>query len=473
VQQDIQTVNDQNIDLTITSNVDGKVSLDTTKNDDVTHTTAEHIGNNKFHPKQLIRITSTMKAVNPEKAENVNLSSTGNIDGTVSSNTVKNDEVPNTTSQRKGKANPSPKHFTRMTSALKAVKKFKASRKISAHNRKPPSGYVDSRKLLKLSPTADYGCDARIMRNRSHSMHEAKRDMVILRTEREAVKKERKRGIVLYFRNHFIKLFQTTSRLSRKQPPAIARSKSTFLVELGVKAKRRKKMKGDEGRDTVKAEKIRAFYEEKAKCFSPIFLFNSRWLFLTSVELIILFNCVWMSLLVTNYAVMTETSPNEAQWATLLAIVFAVLVPILGLAVRKSAMIAAITELDLEAFDKVLTMTEEADELVGELSQKLNDRIEELQMDDDRSRTQIITDLFNEIDLDGSGQITKIEFSRLLHRVGISFSDAKMLNLYYAIDTDKGGSISIAEFNSVVFGISGDKSEGLELTSQIPTSAIQ
>jgi len=396
VQQDIQTVNDQNIDLTITSNVDGKVSPNTTKNDCDSNATV----------------------------------------------------------------------------VLKAVKIFKSQKNNKINDDRVFSRGGSGGKFLRISSCIGDECETRIMRSRSKSFEAAQATMVTLRIQREAAKKERKRGVIRRIETVFLNAFLTISKLFYKRPEIT--TKPTFLPALRSTSKRlQTKRKGDQGMDSESANKIRAFYEEKAKCFSPIFLFNSRWLFLTSVELIIQFNCVWMSLLVTNYAVMMETSPNETQWATLLAIVFAVLVPILGLAVRKSAMIAAITELDLEAFDKVLTMTEEADELVGELSQKLNDRIEELQMDDDRSRTQIITDLFNEIDLDGSGQITKIEFSRLLHRVGISFSDAKMLNLYYAIDTDKGGSISIAEFNSVVFGISGDKSEGLELTSQIPTSAIQ
>eukprot|EP00607_Mallomonas_marina_P004946 CAMPEP_0182438822 /NCGR_PEP_ID=MMETSP1167-20130531/86043_1 /TAXON_ID=2988 /ORGANISM="Mallomonas Sp, Strain CCMP3275" /LENGTH=570 /DNA_ID=CAMNT_0024632349 /DNA_START=857 /DNA_END=2569 /DNA_ORIENTATION=- len=193
---------------------------------------------------------------------------------------------------------------------------------------------------------------------------------------------------------------------------------------------------------------------EKNHEFNNIYTFckfNTKSIFFNLIEFSMMLNCLWLAMWATNYITLAKNAESdEAFWQCLLIVPFIVIMPLLGYVVKASAKLMAITTLNMDASAKVLEMAEEVELLLNELRAKLKSQIDVLA--DKRSHTEIITDLFNEVDLDGSGQITKVEFRHLLLVLNLHFSNQKLNHLFYAVDRDKSGSITVEEFREIMFG---------------------
>ena len=61
-----------------------------------------------------------------------------------------------------------------------------------------------------------------------------------------------------------------------------------------------------------------------------------------------------------------------------------------------------------------------------------------------------IQDLFNEIDLDGSGEIDKYEFNEALVKLGVKLKPREIANLVAEVDKDGSGTISFPEFMQMI-----------------------
>lgn len=95
----------------------------------------------------------------------------------------------------------------------------------------------------------------------------------------------------------------------------------------------------------------------------------------------------------------------------------------------------------------VLEEMDERVDLIGELRKKLLAHIGEHEM----KGHQIVSDIFNEIDRDGSGAISPDETRDLLAALDLHYSDEKYRRLYKAIDRHLNGSASLAVLQGVMF----------------------
>eukprot|EP01041_Mallomonas_annulata_P003493 gene3493-6953_t len=190
----------------------------------------------------------------------------------------------------------------------------------------------------------------------------------------------------------------------------------------------------------VVTENFMVTRKTKAETFADIYFLGNENIFMRTVELTIMLNCMWLSLWATNYITLANQSSNAVLW----------MMPVLGLVVKTSAKLVAITKFDLEVFSKVLETAEETTLLVKELRHKIITQT--AQLVGGRSQKELIDELFREIDIDGSGSISKIEFRRFLRVLDLNFSKNKFNHLFQAIDQDKDGLISILEYKNMVFG---------------------
>lgn len=95
----------------------------------------------------------------------------------------------------------------------------------------------------------------------------------------------------------------------------------------------------------------------------------------------------------------------------------------------------------------VLEEMDERVDLIGELRKKLLAHIGEHEM----KGHKIVSDIFNEIDRDGSGVISPDETRDLLAALDLHYSDEKYRRLYKAIDRHLNGSVSLAVLQGVMF----------------------
>eukprot|EP01041_Mallomonas_annulata_P003494 gene3494-6955_t len=202
--------------------------------------------------------------------------------------------------------------------------------------------------------------------------------------------------------------------------------------------------------------------------FADIFLFRSKKLFLRTVETTVMLNCMWLALWATNYATLAhETGPDEMQWHLLILIPVIIVMPILSMVVKTSAKLVAITSFDHDAFGQVLETAEEVTLLLRDLRESVLSKVA-LITDENRTPEEIIQELFDDIDMDGSGELTRLELRRFLRLLDVDFSNFKYNSIFNAIDQNKDGSISIDEFNKLLFGEEDeDEIEAMQKLTQL------
>ena len=89
--------------------------------------------------------------------------------------------------------------------------------------------------------------------------------------------------------------------------------------------------------------------------------------------------------------------------------------------------------------DEVLKEMEETDTLVEELRLKIMHKaLRNGDMLDANGKKKFISELFSEIDKDGSGHIDKDEFRALLRRLHLTFTDKRFTLLFRALDGPDG-----------------------------------
>lgn len=140
--------------------------------------------------------------------------------------------------------------------------------------------------------------------------------------------------------------------------------------------------------------------------------------------------------------------------------------PCLGQIVKTASLLSAIADLDLNVmgescqfmpysyFFEIMFHPASVFESIQDknnLLKILKERIEERINDVERSAKIVISNLFDEIDTDGSGELSKREFSILFQLLELNYSDEKFNRLFKAIDANRDSSISKDEFYKMVF----------------------
>lgn len=139
------------------------------------------------------------------------------------------------------------------------------------------------------------------------------------------------------------------------------------------------------------------------------------------------------------------------------------LVPLLTQTVKTASMLAAIATLDVEVIGEVLEETEERSQLIEELRNKITRRTKGSNL----NQQELLEAVFREIDTDGSGEINRNEFQKMLIKLEMCYSDKKFRNLYNAIDRNNDGSLSIGELNHILFPKVAQEQEEQEMVEKV------
>eukprot|EP00602_Paraphysomonas_sp_CaronLab_P002491 CAMPEP_0185036978 /NCGR_PEP_ID=MMETSP1103-20130426/30777_1 /TAXON_ID=36769 /ORGANISM="Paraphysomonas bandaiensis, Strain Caron Lab Isolate" /LENGTH=831 /DNA_ID=CAMNT_0027574759 /DNA_START=395 /DNA_END=2893 /DNA_ORIENTATION=- len=182
--------------------------------------------------------------------------------------------------------------------------------------------------------------------------------------------------------------------------------------------------------------------------FSSIFLFDSPELFFRTVEIAIMLNSLYLSLWVSNFATAVERAlAHSWVWQILMLVPLVLVIPLIGEIVKIASLISAIAELDVDVIGTIVEDEEEKENLCKELREKVLRRIRGAVGD----QKQVLRCLFNEIDTDLSGSISKAEFRDMLRALQLHYSDEKYRKLFHQVDVDKSGVLSIRDLNRIIF----------------------
>mmetsp|Transcript_36784 Transcript_36784/g.68420 ORF Transcript_36784/g.68420 Transcript_36784/m.68420 type:complete len:383 (+) Transcript_36784:2-1150(+) len=160
-------------------------------------------------------------------------------------------------------------------------------------------------------------------------------------------------------------------------------------------------------------------------------------------------NSLYLSLWACNFISLVNSEFNASPLIHIIMLgPVLVLLPLLGEIVKVSSLLAAIADLDLDIIGSVLELTEEKATLLKEVREKILARVDG-QTEKDQMR--ILTQLYDEIDIDGNGMITKWEFRDMLRALSLHYSDHKFKKLFKSIDTNRSGDIDMNELIALVF----------------------
>ena len=190
---------------------------------------------------------------------------------------------------------------------------------------------------------------------------------------------------------------------------------------------------------------------------SDIYFFRSPQLYFKMVEVAIMLNSLYLSLWACNFiTIVNEYFSRSPFFHIVMLVPLLIVLPSLGEIVKVSSLLAAISDLDLDVIGSVLEISEEKTQLVNEVREKILTRIHGK---GDEDKMLVLKELFEEIDSNGNGQISKYELREMLRALALHYSDYKFKRLYAAMDKDRSGEMDMDEFLDLVFPALAQKRE--------------
>ena len=188
--------------------------------------------------------------------------------------------------------------------------------------------------------------------------------------------------------------------------------------------------------------------------FSIIFLFGSKELYARAVETSIIFNCLYLAMAVTTFipSVIAELHKKDIIY---LFIPVVISLFCFGKITRICSMLMAVCDLDLEVIHTVLAQEIDARQLADEFRVTMEAKITEFKLQNPEylslSLRETVEQVFEEIDEDGSGTIDSIEFRKMLRQLNLFYSDRRFNTLYFSMDIDGDGGVTIDELEKFIF----------------------
>ena len=139
--------------------------------------------------------------------------------------------------------------------------------------------------------------------------------------------------------------------------------------------------------------------------------------------------------------------------------------PCIGYVTRVASILSAVAELNLPVLMHTLEESIEMNEMVEYLRSKLLDKSKGagLSIDDQKKK---VAEIFQTIDVDGSGEIDEKEFRMLLKSIQLTFSSHRFRILYRAIDFNRDGAIELSELISFLFPDDTNQENSLSLSEK-------
>ena len=194
-----------------------------------------------------------------------------------------------------------------------------------------------------------------------------------------------------------------------------------------------------------------------------IFIFSSPKLYFFMIEVILLLQCFYVAIYLTQLVPVSsdfKTAGLRAGWIIGLTIPVFVNLLLVRLVLTKGVILLGIYELHHEAFSTLLDQEISEENMQNELKEKFYEALgenidgKELTWEE---RKNLIQENFNEFDYHGTGEISKDEFRELLGHLQIYLSQRKLDLLWSVLDFDLSGSLNVDEVFKFIFPLSKDK----------------
>eukprot|EP01038_Epipyxis_sp_PR26KG_P010905 gene10905-14640_t len=198
--------------------------------------------------------------------------------------------------------------------------------------------------------------------------------------------------------------------------------------------------------------------QEITESFKDIYPFRQPEWFYKSFGLLILLNCLYASIWITNFIIIVRDAYLHQERTAILyelgmIIPMIIVMPCVGYISRTCSLISAVTELNLEVVSEVLQSEEDSKLMVSELRAQLNIVIMGVGATSLDDKKKVVKQLFDQFDVDGSGEIDKTEFRALLRKLKLTYTNQRFRKLFKIIDSDGGGNgqLSLDELTDFLF----------------------
>eukprot|EP01039_Chlorochromonas_danica_P003283 gene3283-3600_t len=203
---------------------------------------------------------------------------------------------------------------------------------------------------------------------------------------------------------------------------------------------------------------------------SSIFLSRSPTLYFRAIELGMMFNCFYMAVWVCNMITIVTKSDVPVKGLVQFSLIIPFLFSFYFLAyiIEAASILNAISEINLEVVREVLVEVQDTVRAVETLRKNVRAaaaRYNEKDHVDDDELATFVSDIFDAIDKDGSGNIDRDEFRIFLHYMQLSFSERRFYLIFQAIDEMETGDGQISKNELKAFLLSNDDQSKLHRLS--------
>lgn len=182
---------------------------------------------------------------------------------------------------------------------------------------------------------------------------------------------------------------------------------------------------------------------------SDAYLFGSPFLFHKMLEILLLLNCLYLSLYFTRFLMVTFES-DLIEWNFIMPVIVGFpelfILPMLGFTIRKAGLLEAVAKMKPDIITKVIEHTLDVRKLSEELRQYFLIEFENRGLD---KRTGMCV-LFAELDGDSDGGLSYEEFKFGLHKLDLHVSSHRLMRLFRFLDVDKRQQITFNEFYRLI-----------------------
>ena len=182
------------------------------------------------------------------------------------------------------------------------------------------------------------------------------------------------------------------------------------------------------------------------EAMSKIFFFGRPYLYFDTVCLSIMPISVYLALWITNFVTLASEMERTLMWQFLSILPGIISTLFYVYTTRVASLLLAMTELDNDAVEEILEQTEGARQLQVEMREKILSKLEAI-----GNPREELKNLFESIDDNGSGLLSRSEFQTFLNQLQISFSKKKWAQIYAEIDKDGSDEIDYHELFLFIF----------------------
>ncbi|GMH74551.1 hypothetical protein TrRE_jg13455 [Triparma retinervis] len=207
----------------------------------------------------------------------------------------------------------------------------------------------------------------------------------------------------------------------------------------------------------TKSSKLEEMTKQKSAIdLKLIYPFKSRTLLKQILDIVLLCNCLYLAMVVSNFGLVEvkdgwEFFGGNSTLGHIVIDVFMVLpslllMPVIYRVVQTNNILKAIAELDVDTVSFVVEETEEMAILEEEVVTVIRNRLKEMQ-----AKKTLLAKVFKSIDKTGGGKLNVKELKEAMMKMGVHLTMSKFRRLFRLMDSTRSGGISYPDFHNLIF----------------------